>query len=1831
MRDAPAGKRIVAMDKASIDDAAALAATPPITGTSGNDTLTGTAGNDILQGLAGDDTLIGSDGIDTALYAGARAGYQVRSVSLGNWVVTDTDPSNGSDGRDTLVGVEKLRFADGDLQLVDVGEVQVNTWVRDHQGDPAIATLAGGGWIVAWTSYAQDGDGMGVYAQRFGADGRPLGSEFRVNAVVAGDQQDVALASLPGGGFVAVWRSGAPGVSSQVLARRYADDATPLGDEFAVDPGFAGYQLAAAVAARGDGGFTVVWETTASGQSHVAARSFSANGAALGPRFQVDANARPETWPDAPPSVAPLPGSGVAVVWQSDPFDGNGAQTVIRLFGANGAALGPEATLGGRAFGAQWSPQVAALASGQLVAVWNAIGEPGTGAGRGIFAQRLDASGAPLGPAFRVSEPSVDPTFDPYGAPVVAALAGGGFVVSWLGSGTDTVDVLARRFAADGSALGAPFLVNTVTYGQQWYPAARGLADGGFVIVWQTDGVDSPIWGDYGTGGVFAQRYDAAGQPMTAFAPTASVGTAIGDWLVGTAADDTLLGLAGDDTLMGAGGDDRLDGGYGIDEAVHAGAMAGFVFSNTQDYAFGVTDTDPGDGDAGHDTLIGIERVRFTDGAVTVSQRSEFVLATGGTIASAFGANDVALARLSDGRLVAAWTSSDVSSGGVFAQLLAPDATPLAAVFRVNATTWLAQTTPSVAALPDGGFLVAWDSEQDGSESGIYAQRYAANGSAVGGEFRVNTYTHSDQLWPSIAVQPSGAFLVVWNSLDQDGSGYGVYGQRFAANGTPAGTEFRINETTEHNQVVASVVSLDDGGYVVVWMSTITDWPFDADIHARRYSADGTALGGEFRVNTYTTLDQGLPTIATLAGGGFVVVWHSQEQDGEGYGVYGQRFATNGTRVGGEFPINTTTAEPQSFPVVAGLADGGFVVAWQSGYMWSPNDESQQDLYGRRFAGDGGPLGGEFRINAFDERDQTGAVIQPLADGGYLIAWNSFDPETDTDLIQARRYAADGSEVNELTVTGSPGADTLRGGEGTQILAGGAGDDVYEADLAHDRIVELPGDGRDTLWSRASIAQLPDGVEDLLLLGGDDVDGAGNALDNRITGNGGDNRLLGLAGSDSLTGGAGDDTLVGGPGDDALTGGAGHDVFEFAAIGNGVDLITDFGEGDRIRVAGTTLLGPAEPGNGATLGAGRVQVSADAGFTTLHVGTDATPGADVAIRVAGSFAAAAFYVEGETLRVNSAPVLAQPLADAQATQDVAWLLQLPDGAFVDADLPMGDRLTFAATLDGGLPLPPWLSFDPATSTFSGTPRNDDVGAWPVVVTATDGANASVSDVFVLTILDVNDPPELVAPLPTASLAAGFGLQYTLTSREIRDVDRGDILAYAFETAAGGPLPSWLSFDPTSRTLVGVPGLADAGALSIRVTATDRAAEQVDALFAVSIEPWARAAPDGDAKLAYALVHALEGEGPSPQQAGRWIAGFEAGNSAEQVATQLLADESPPIDDATLIARLYANVLERAPTDGERADLLAWLDSGAITAGGLLALAASLPENLALIAPSIAGGIEWSPWSGSVLSFDAQGPAGLAFALQHALDGETPSPAALGRWIAAFARDGEEEVARQMLEAQAPGIGNAALVARLFENVVGRPPLPDEQAQFQSLLDGGAMTHAQLLMLAAHTPQNQALIAPAIAQGMAFERWQGTVLTQDTGGAPGVAYALLFALFDAPPAPAVLGRWITVADGLAGDGGAGTPPDPAAKLALADAMLEAYEPVISNADLVRLLYTNLVGQPPVPAEQAFFQGQLDDGSLTQGGLTLLAAELDLNRVQYAELIGQGIEYLPWPWA
>ncbi len=108
--------------------------------------------------------------------------------------------------------------------------------------------------------------------------------------------------------------------------------------------------------------------------------------------------------------------------------------------------------------------------------------------------------------------------------------------------------------------------------------------------------------------------------------------------------------------------------------------------------------------------------------------------------------------------------------------------------FQVNSYTSNNQQNPSVAIDADGDFVVAWQSyTQDGSDEGIFAQRFDSLGTPQGSEFQVNSYTSNSQFRPSVAIDADGNFVVAWQS-NQDGYSYGIFAQRFDTSGTPQGS-----------------------------------------------------------------------------------------------------------------------------------------------------------------------------------------------------------------------------------------------------------------------------------------------------------------------------------------------------------------------------------------------------------------------------------------------------------------------------------------------------------------------------------------------------------------------------------------------------------------------------------------------------------------------------------------------------------------------------------------------------------------------------------------------------------------------------------------------------------------------------------------------------------------------------------------------------------------------------------------------------------------------------------------------------------------------------------
>ena len=199
---------------------------------------------------------------------------------------------------------------------------------------------------------------------------------------------------------------------------------------------------------------------------------------------------------------------------------------------------------------------------------------------------------------------------------------------------------------------------------------------------------------------------------------------------------------------------------------------------------------------------------------------------------------------------------------------------------------------------------------------------------------------------------------------------------------------------------------------------------------------------------------------------------------------------------------------------------------------------------------------------------------------------------------------------------------------------------------------------------------------------------------------------------------------------------------------------------------------------------------------------------------------------------NDAPTAGAALTAQMATEDTAFAYALPAGAFADMDI--GDRLTYAATLANGDALPAWLQLDAQTGVFSGTPGNDDVGALQIQVTATDLLGASTSQILSLSVANTNDAPEVDTAVADQQATEDVPFTFTVPQDAFRDVDAGDVLTLSATQADGSVLPTWLGFDAATRTFSGTPVNGDVGSVAVRLIATDAAGAQSSQTFAIGV-------------------------------------------------------------------------------------------------------------------------------------------------------------------------------------------------------------------------------------------------------------------------------------------------------------------------------------------------------------------------------------------------------------
>jgi hypothetical protein len=285
------------------------------------------------------------------------------------------------------------------------------------------------------------------------------------------------------------------------------------------------------------------------------------------------------------------------------------------------------------------------------------------------------------------------------------------------------------------------------------------------------------------------------------------------------------------------------------------------------------------------------------------------------------GATSVTMVPLTGGGYAATWlTIAGVEGSGlseVWTQAFSATGTGIGSPVSLGTVNPGAAgggySIPRISPLADGGYVMAWTSQQSvGStvpDRSVYAQRFAADGLRVGGVLQATT----EGMGPlSVTGLATGGFLVSWGDLS------GIHGgaRAYSASGEPLAPAQDAGPTSPGGPFPA-YAPLAGGGAVIVW-DVVSE-----SLHEQPITAAGLASPAQRVDDTSTPLPAAIPAVAGLPGGGYVVAWN----DIPARNVYARRYAADGTPVSPPVRVNLSAGTTANVAVVA-LSDGRFVVSW---------------------------------------------------------------------------------------------------------------------------------------------------------------------------------------------------------------------------------------------------------------------------------------------------------------------------------------------------------------------------------------------------------------------------------------------------------------------------------------------------------------------------------------------------------------------------------------------------------------------------------------------------------------------------------------------------------------------------------------------------------------------------------------------------------------------------------------------------------------------------------------------------------------------------------------
>lgn len=363
---------------------------------------------------------------------------------------------------------------------------------------------------------------------------------------------------------------------------------------------------------------------------------------------------------------------------------------------------------------------------------------------------------------------------------------------------------------------------------------------------------------------------------------------------------------------------------------------------------------------------------------------------------------DSAVAADRTGRFVVVWAASDSGEEpDIIMRRYDPQDVPLGSDFVVNQATAGRQYLPKVDADGTGRFVVVWKDVNSGGK----ARQFDASGVPVGGEFVLNSPSGIFFSRPiAVSASAGGGFACLWEA---SGCGFSqcTMARRFAADGTPIEVDFPVSLSNLFIVNFSDDLAMTAEGEFVVSDSEYGSYAGEyavGDALLTRYTAESQEASYAYVDSPLNQLYSYPPTrIASNESGSFAVAWRSFQFPGQvqNGGIEVQLFDRELNPLSEPIAASTDTANGHARPDLAVDRRGNFVVVWES----QGQDGSGAGIFAQRFAADGSRIGSEFQVNSYTTGDQSGPQVAAGNAGDFIVTWSSFGHGGAGQTLSARR------------------------------------------------------------------------------------------------------------------------------------------------------------------------------------------------------------------------------------------------------------------------------------------------------------------------------------------------------------------------------------------------------------------------------------------------------------------------------------------------------------------------------------------------------------------------------------------------------------------------------------------------------------------------------------------------------------------------------------------------------------------------------------------------------------------------------------------------------------